>query len=249
VAHPFDHVPFDAVAPEQTFRYVSSAADLVRLAVEGKKAGVGVLGVGKPTYGSDEAQLRLVHLRNGLPLRRLEASGTFTQEIADLALLGASATEAELRDAVHQRERWRAIHFALPGVLDARRPYRSSLALTVDEGGDGLLTVYEMMGMGLPADLCVLAACEPAKGDHDPERAIGAVTQAIHLAGSARVIVSARRVDDGAAATLMRHFYRFWADGNTSAPLALRRAQQRVSSLPGWIHPKSWAGWQLWGAR
>jgi len=248
-AHPFDHVPFAAVAPEQTFRYVASAADLIRLAEEGKKSGNGVLGVGNPSYGSGEVQLRLVHLRNGLPIRQLEKNGTFAEEIADLALTGANATEKELAAAVGRRDRWRAIQLAVPGLLDSRRPYRSSLTLAPGDDGDGLLTVYEMMAMGLPADLTVLAACEPAKGERDTERAVNGVTQAIQLAGSARVIISAWWVDDAAASTLMTHFYRFWADGNTSAPLALRRAQHKVSALPGWVHPRSWAGWQLWGAR
>jgi CHAT domain-containing protein len=248
-AAPFDDVPFAVVTPEQTVRYASSAADLVQQAAEGKKRGTGVLGVGNPEFGSGEQRLRLVHLRNGIPLRRLEAATTLAQEIGDAVLVGTRATESEFRSALRTRERWKAIHFAVPGLLDSSRPYLSSLALAPDDKQDGLLTTYDLMRLRLPADLTVLAACEPAKGTVGAAHAVQGMTQAVQLAGSARVLISQWYVDDKAASTLMTHFYRFYANGKTAAPLALRRAQHFVSSLPGWVHPKAWAGWQLWGAR
>jgi CHAT domain-containing protein len=208
-----------------------------------------VLGVGNPEFGDGALRLRLVHLRNGIPLRRLETATTLAQEIGDSVLVGLRATESEFRTALRGRERWKAIHFAVPGLLDSSRPYLGSLALAPDDDQDGLLTTYDLMRLRLPADLTVLAACEPAKGTIDVAPALQGMTQAIQLAGSARVLISQWYVDDKAASTLMTHFYRFYANGQTAAPLALRRAQKFVSSLPGWVHPNAWAGWQLWGAR
>ncbi|MHC4938796.1 MAG: CHAT domain-containing protein [Planctomycetota bacterium] len=248
-AEPLDDVPFAAVTPEQTVRYVASAADLIRQAAEGKKAGSGVLGVGNPEFGDGELQLRLVHLRNGIPLRRLESARTLAQEIGDAVLVGQRATESEFRSLLRTRERWKAIHFAVPGLLDSSRPYLGSLALAPDGKEDGLLTTYDLIQLRLPADLSVLAACEPAKGTVDVTPAVAGMTQAVQLAGSARVIISQWFVDDKAASALMKQFYHYYANGQTAAPLALRRAQKNVSSMHGWVHPKAWAGWQLWGAR
>jgi hypothetical protein len=248
-AHPFDHVPFAAVAPEQTVRYASSAADVIRLAAAGERTGTGVLGVGNPEFENEEVRLRLVNLRNGIPIRRLESAGSILEEFTDTVLVGERAGESQFRETLATRSRWDAVHFAVPGLLDASSPYRSSLALAPGDGNDGLLTVHELMALRIRADLTVLAACEPAKGTRDVDRAIQGITQALHLAGSTRVIVSQWWIDDDAAAALMRQFYKYWANGETPAPLALRRAQQWVSAKPGWVHPKAWAGWQLWGAR
>ena len=164
-------------------------------------------------------------------------------------IVGPPATETMVRDAIASRARWRAIHFTVPGLLDAERPYASMIGLSEGTNSDGMTDLYDLLSLGLPAELTLLAACEPARGTVDSGPALRALARATQLAGSARVIAGSWWMEDAAATSFMSNFYRYWKDGKTSAPLAVRRAQSAVSGMAGWSHPKHWAGWQLWGAR
>lgn len=248
-AAPFDDVAFCAIAPEHTVRFLTGATELVRLKAESHNEGTGILGIGDPDFGTGDQRNRLVNLRNGVPLRRLETAAKLAEEIGDVTLVTTRATEQQLRDALQQRTRWKAIHFSAPGLLDSNAPWRSSIALAADKTQDGYLTGADLIQLRLPAELSVLAACEPAKGTENVGAAIQGMVEAVHLAGSARVLISRWMVDDATTTKLLSHFYSYWKDGKTPAPMALRRAQERVRQASGMGHPKHWAGWELWGAR
>jgi len=53
------------------------------------------------------------------------------------------------------------VHLATHGLLDEDAPYLSSLALS---GGDEL-TVAELLGLGLDADVAILSACDSGRGE------------------------------------------------------------------------------------
>jgi len=246
---PIDRVPFCVVDSQATVRYCGSAASVVQTAAMSAERGIGVLGVGNTTFASSEIRLRLVHLTNGIPIRRLEVGKKLADLFQDVVLVGPPATESQVLDAIGSRARWQAIHFAAPFLLDGQSPYASLLGLAPDDGNDGVLNLHELMRVGLRSEMTLLAACEPSKATLDTGATIRAVARGIQLAGSARLMTSQWWMDDAAASALMAHFYRFWQNRETPAPLALRRAQSKVAGAAGWGPPKYWAGWQIWGAR
>ena len=261
---PLDRIPFCLLDNDTTVRYVDSAASIITAAKAGALTGTGILGIGNTTFADGSIRIRLTHLRNGIPVRRLETARTLAADFKDAIVVGPPATEAAFRAAVVTRPRWHAIHFAVPVLLDGQRPYASLFGLAPGGGEDGTLDIFDMMRIGLRSEVTLLAACEPAKNVSDPGQAgrgqagrgqagrgqaMRGVARGIQLAGSARVVLSQWWTDDKAASALMGHFYRFWNNGQTPVPLALRRAQYKVTAQAGWQHPKYWAGWQVWGAR
>jgi len=155
-------------------------------------------------------------------------------------------TETRLLKAVAEEKRWRAIHLACHGRVDARRPQLSSLALAPDAMNDGRLTVLEIYRHPMPADLTVPSACETARGRIYGAEGVVGLTRAFLFAGSPRVIVSLWKVDDEATRVLMAKLYELWK-GGAPAAAALRRVQAHVASHAKWRGPAFWAAWQLWG--
>jgi len=246
---PLDRIPFCLLDSDLTVRYVDSAASIVTAAKAGTQLGTGILGVGNTNFADGSVRIRLTHLRNGIPIRRLETGRRLAADFKDAVVVGPPGTEAAFRAMLVTRPRWHAIHFAVPVLLDGQRPYASLFGLAPGDGEDGTLDLFDMMRLGLRSEVTLLAACEPAKGIVDSGAGLRGVARGIQLAGSARVVISQWWTDDEAAGELMSQFYKFWNNGQTSVPLALRRAQEKVTERAGWQHPKYWAGWQVWGAR
>ncbi|NIN95911.1 MAG: CHAT domain-containing protein, partial [Anaerolineae bacterium] len=70
---------------------------------------------------------------------------------------GDGATEAAVRQLLVD---YPVLHLATHGYLSEEAPLLSSILLANGEA----LTVYELMGLQLNADLIVLSACETARG-------------------------------------------------------------------------------------
>ncbi|HVG92979.1 MAG TPA: CHAT domain-containing protein [Planctomycetota bacterium] len=199
--------------------------------------GDGVLALGDPAYGAPAG---------GLPLARLPSSGVEARAVGDVVLLGKEATEGGLRTALLGRPRWRAVHLACHGLLDADRPLLSSLALAPGGGDDGLLVGHEILRMTVPADLVVLSGCDTGLGKTFRGEGVLGLSRAFLLAGAPRVLVSLWKVDDEATRAFMETFYASWKSGRP-LPDALREARERVRSDPRWSHPRHWASFVLWG--
>ena len=120
-----------------------------------------VLALGDPDYGGEAGETRSSSLYG--KLRRLPGTRVEAKAIGDVSLLGADASEAKFVAALSQESRWRAVHFACHGLLNAEQPQLSALALTPDAESDGFLSVHEVAAMQIPADLVVLSACETAR--------------------------------------------------------------------------------------
>lgn len=201
---------------------------------------------------------------SALPKSRLEF-----EAVGDVVLVGGEATEAKLKQLLATQRRWRAVHLACHGLVDPDRPVFSSLALTPSGPDDGFLTCYEILGLSIPADLVVLAACDTGTGALYRGEGIIGLTRAFMYAGASRVLCSQWRADEDASRALMVRFYELWnpkpAKGDkptkgskpakaAEAPQAglpaeeaLRQAQAWVRSHKKWEHPYYWAAWVLWG--
>jgi CHAT domain-containing protein len=136
--------------------------------------------------------------------------------------------------------RFRIVHFATHGELDAEQPLLSALDLA-----DGPLPAHEIYDLDLPAELAVLSACETALGRDVPgEGLVSGLPRAFLYAGAARVVVSLWEVDDQRTRDLMVRFYHGLRERKPpaaalqAAQLALRRAGRP---------PREWAGFVLLG--
>ena len=207
----------------------------------------------KTPADSQNTELRAMLLR-GYTLDSLPATRTEVEALGRVfgdratTYLGASATEERAKSV----GRTRYLHFATHGLLDARFPLNSALALSVPlqrrEGQDnGLLQAWEIFEqVRIDADLVTLSACETALGAELAGEGLISLTRAFHYAGARSVLASLWSVADDSTADLMRAVYRHLQAG-VPKDEALRRAQrdaitQRQTSLP--FH---WAAFTLSG--
>ena len=118
---------------------------------------------------------------------------------------------------------------------------------------DGQFSVADIVGdtgIRFVADLVVLSACQTGLGSIRLAEGSLGLPRAILARGARTVLVSLWSVSDRATLLLMDEFYRQWIDGkgSVSKAEALRRAQSTIRALPGYSHPRYWAGFQVVGA-
>ncbi len=187
-----------------------------------------------------------------LPFTRQEANAISalvpsSERLVDLDFDASrqAATSAELG-------RYRYVHFATHGVIDAVHPNLSGLVFSlVDRDGtpkDGFLAGLEIFNLRLSADLVVLSACRTALGKEIRGEGLVGLTRAFLYAGAPRVVASLWRVDDAATAELMKDFYeRMLGPRRLPPAAALRQAQLAVSRQKRWRDPYYWAAFVLEG--
>jgi CHAT domain-containing protein len=177
------------------------------------------------------------------PLVPLPGAESEAREIADLypaarvsALIGALARERTVRELAPRQT---IIHLATHAVVFDDEPMGSYLALGPeaesgsgprDPLGDGLLTVAEVFGLDLHADLVTLSACNTGLGRVNGEGVVG-LSRAFIYAGTASVLVSLWRVADTVATTLMERFYRELIRMGGDKAAALAAAQRETIAL------------------
>jgi CHAT domain-containing protein len=150
-------------------------------------------------------------------LRGAEFEATYVARLyGDAPLLGEAATLAAVLERLPG---CRVLHFATHGRLVEDAPLASSLMLA---GGDEL-TVHQLMGLRLDADLVVLSACETGRGEATGGDDVVGLTRSLLAAGARAVVVSLWPVDDVATSLFMGEFHRNLLGGMVPA-LALHRA-------------------------
>jgi CHAT domain-containing protein len=203
--------------------------------------------LGDPIFSVSDPRCRVKSGTGPAPtpaFERLPGSGA---EVRDLArLLGADpawihtgerASEARLKEASQRGElaQARRVHFATHGVLESQSGRGPSLVLNlvgttgkIDPGAgidDGILTLAEVTGLRLNAELVVLSGCETGQGRvYDGEGVLNLARGFLH-AGSQGVVCSLWKVDDAQTSELMQYFYRDLAKGVSTAR-ALRAAKR-----------------------
>jgi CHAT domain-containing protein len=248
---PLTYVPFSLLFPTRATVGIPSATVYRQFLADAVARGEGVLAVGDPDFAEVPAPGTPSRAGRAGALPRLPATRDEAKAVGDRLLLGKDATEAGLRSALAERKRWRAVHLATHGLVDAERPSLSALALTPTAEDDGFLKAVEVLRTSVPADLVVLSACETGRGKVVLGEGLVGLARSFMYAGAPRVLCSLWKVDDEATAALMSRFYALWNPKDGSKPLgtadALRAAQESVRSRPAWKHPYYWAAWVLWG--
>jgi CHAT domain-containing protein len=156
-------------------------------------------------------------------------------------LLKCTATSDALR---HDAPGARLLHIATHGLVDARRPRLSALALTPERGGDGAFRLLDILGLQLNARLVVLSACDTSRGRLLPGEGVLGLAQAFLQAGAESVVASYWRVEDAATVSFMQQFYRHMLIEQLPAAAALRRTQLDAAEDSG---SYSWAAFNVYG--
>ncbi len=192
-----------------------------------------------------------------LKLARLAGTRMEAQQIAQLVrgsgasadvLLDLEASEANV--ARRDLSRYRMVHFATHGLLDATRPQFTGLALaaTRTDDADGFLRVGEVFNLRLGSPLVILSACETGLGKEKRGEGVIGLTRAFIYAGAPLVGVSLWSVADRPTAELMTDFYkRMLAGQPNEAPAAMRAAQQQMIAGKRYSAPFYWAPFILVG--
>ena len=165
---------------------------------------------------------------------------------SSVLLEGDRASESRL--AAQGLANFNIIHIAAHGVSDLVEPDRAGLVLA--PGGasdDGFWQAREIRRSKLAADLVTLSACDTGVGRLQGEEGIMNLARSFLVAGAKSVVASLWEVDDRSTATLMTHFYKHVANGQTVAD-SLREAQREMLTEFGKdTRPYFWSGFTVIG--
>jgi CHAT domain-containing protein/Tfp pilus assembly protein PilF len=190
------------------------------------------------------------------PLLRLPWTRREAQAIAAAVPPGRSLLALDFRASrktalSRELSRYRILHFATHGLIDAQTPALSGLMLSrVEERGapvEGFLGLDDIYNLRLGANLVVLSGCETALGKNVRGEGLVGLTQGFLYAGARQVLSSLWRVEDQATAELMSHFYRALLSPGRTPAAALRLAQLAVRNDKRWRSPYYWSGFVLQG--
>ena len=139
---------------------------------------------------------------------------------------------------------FRYLHLASHGQFDPEAPLSSRLLLAPGEGEDGSLTVDELYGLRLNADLVTLSACDTGLGTVETGDDVIGLTRGFLYAGAQSVVASLWPVSDEGTAYLMERFYR----NLRTMPKAQALRAAMIETRKEFPHPVYWSAFQLTGS-
>ena len=193
----------------------------------------------------------------GLPLARLNGTRTEADQISKLAKTSGGQADVWLdldanEDNLSARDisKYRVIHVATHGLLNAERPQFTGVVLSLvgNKTHDGFVRTDEVFNLRLGSPLVMLSACETGLGKEKRGEGVMGLTRAFMYAGAPTVGVSLWSVADKSTADLMTDFYRrlLSSEGSASSS-ALRGAQLAMISGKKYSAPFYWAPFVLVG--
>jgi CHAT domain-containing protein len=140
------------------------------------------------------------------------------------------------------------LHLAMHGAIEDQHPLLSKLFFNSSEKNDGMLHVYEIYNMNIPAQLVILSACNTAAGKLVRGEGIVSLERAFQYAGSKALLSTLWTVDDAASLKLTERFLQNIKDGQPK-DIALRDAKLQflATALPEHQHPFYWSSFKLTG--
>jgi CHAT domain-containing protein len=194
----------------------------------------------------------------GLPLARLNGTRTEADQISKLAKASGGQADVWLdldanEDNLDTRDvtKYRVIHVATHGLLNAERPQFTGVVLSLvgNKTNDGFVRTDEVFNLHLGSPLVMLSACETGLGREKRGEGVMGLTRAFMYAGAPTVGVSLWSVADKSTADLMTDFYkRLLTSGEgTTSSSALRGAQLAMISGKRYSAPFYWAPFVLVG--
>jgi CHAT domain-containing protein len=191
-----------------------------------------IMTVGNPVMpGSRGDEPRLPQLPWGDREAR-EISGFYPQSRVT-RLSGASAAERAIRDLAPEQT---VLHFATHTMLYDSEPMAGYVALSPDAvpvskrqlaEADGFLSLAEIFGLRLRADLVSLSACTTGGGRLSGD-GIAGLSQALLYAGAASVVMNLWPVSDDVEMVQMKRFYEGLVRQRADKAEALAAAQRET---------------------
>ncbi|HKB66262.1 MAG TPA: CHAT domain-containing tetratricopeptide repeat protein [Pyrinomonadaceae bacterium] len=229
---------------------------------EGDTRGLGIQSALADVTGQDAAATAGSTKMQGLPLARLAGTRTEAEQIVKLAKtsgaqadmwldLDANEGNIETRDVT----KYRVVHIATHGLLNAERPQFTGLVLSLvgNKTGDGFLRTDEVFNLRLGSPLVMLSACETGLGKEKRGEGVMGLTRAFMYAGAPTVGVSLWSVADKSTAELMTDFYKRLLGSSAAEPssvspsAAMRDAQLAMIAGKKYSAPFYWAPFVLVG--
>jgi CHAT domain-containing protein/tetratricopeptide (TPR) repeat protein len=193
----------------------------------------------------------------GLQLARLNGTRVEAQQIAQLTRAGGGQADVwldleanEAKVTTTDVKKYRVIHIATHGLLNAERPQFTGVVLSLvgNKSGDGFMRTDEIFNLDLGSPLVMLSACETGLGKEKRGEGVIGLTRAFMYAGAPTVGVSLWSVADNSTAQLMTDFYkRLLAAPNASPTASMRDAQIAMIGGKKYAAPFYWAPFVLVG--
>ena len=163
-------------------------------------------------------------------------------------LLGIDAREDKVVKA--DLSKYHHLIFATHGILDNTVPWIREPALVLTQVGnpdgyDGFLTMSEVMGLKLGAEMVTLTACETGVGKNVSGEGVMGMGRAFQYAGAGNVLVSLWSVAETSTTKLTTAFFKHLKEGNK--PLRAIRLARSDIRRQGYEHPFYWASFILFG--
>jgi CHAT domain-containing protein len=224
--------------------------------------GLGIQSALADVAGQDTSSVADSGKMQGLPLARLAGTRTEAEQIVKLAK--SSGTQADVwldldasEDNLETRDvsKYRVVHIATHGLLNAERPQFTGLVLSLigEKNEDGFLRTDEVFNLRLGSPLVMLSACETGLGKERRGEGVMGLTRAFMYAGAPTVGVSLWSVADKSTAELMTDFYKRLlkapaaSPSSVSASAAMREAQLAMIAGKKYSAPFYWAPFVLVG--
>jgi CHAT domain-containing protein/tetratricopeptide (TPR) repeat protein len=193
----------------------------------------------------------------GFQLARLNGTRVEAEQIARLTRATGGQADVwldleanELNVTTRDIKKYRVIHIATHGLLNAERPQFTGVVLSLvgNKSGDGFMRTDEIFNLSLGSPLVMLSACETGLGKERRGEGVIGLTRAFMYAGAPTVGVSLWSVADKSTADLMTDFYkRLLAAPGTSPTASMRAAQIGLIDGKKYAAPFYWAPFVLVG--
>src|SRR5688572_8075947 len=236
----------DARAKKGTATATTTDADVRGLSIQGAVEDVA---------GSTPAPAAAME---GLPLARLNGTRLEAEQISKLAKASGGQADVWLDLEANEENlgtrdisKYRIIHVATHGLLNAERPQFTGVVLSLvgNKSRDGFVRTDEVFNLRLGSPLVMLSACETGLGKEKRGEGVMGLTRAFMYAGAPTVGVSLWSVADKSTADLMTDFYQrlLSTSVTTTTSGALRGAQLAMISGKKYSAPFYWAPFVLVG--
>ncbi|MDT4898490.1 MAG: hypothetical protein QOH25_3567 [Acidobacteriota bacterium] len=193
----------------------------------------------------------------GFQLARLNGTRIEAQQIATLTRASGGQADVwldleanEAKVTTTDIKKYRVIHIATHGLLNAERPQFTGIVLSLvgNKSGDGFMRTDEIFNLNLGSPLVMLSACETGLGKEKRGEGVIGLTRAFMYAGAPTVGVSLWSVADKSTADLMTDFYKRLLGAQGASPTTAMRAAQ-IALIDGkkYAAPFYWAPFVLVG--
>lgn len=140
------------------------------------------------------------------------------------------------------------LHLAMHGEVEDEHPLLSKLYFNKSEDEDGLLYIYEVYNLSIPAQLVILSACNTASGVLQKGEGILSLERAFQYSGSKSLMTTFWSVDDQASSQIIQEFLMHLKDGKSKdEALKLAKLSFIKTANPEQLHPFFWSSFKLTG--